>query len=321
LANQIHYDKILVMAETTGPESIRSPRSLSPAATPTASGLFGFAGYALLLYGLYSLVTVMLGGDGRQDTVWARMGQLLSLFPLLFLGSVLIFSSAEARLQPDNIWKAGVRWLVLILATIYLLFIPVSLLNEFNTNQQESNRITRLETLLQKRRKEIMSAITGINNPSEFEQVLKRYPEISNINIVASETPEKIRANIDSDISLAIKQQMNQLFLQNQQRIRRLSATVRNLALGSLITGLSMLSLASRLIPWLGRSSQSFSYTARGIGRWLSVVFRWAVKPAQFLQVQLKVMRRDLLGLLPGRRPNRTQRRVRPSSRKSRGRR
>jgi hypothetical protein len=309
------------MAETTGPESIRSPRSLSTTATPTTSGLFGFAGYALLLYGLYSLVTVMLGGDGRQDTVWARMGQLLSLFPLLFLGPVLIFSSPEARLQPDNIWKAGVRWLLLILAIIYLLFIPVSLLNEFNTNQQESNRINRLETLLQKRRKEIMTAISGINNPTEFERVLKRYPEISNINIVSSETPEKIRANIDSDISLAIKQQMNQLFIQNQQRIRRLSATVRNLALGSLITGLSMLSLASRLIPWLGRSSQSFSYTARGIGRWLSVVFRWAVKPAQFLQVQLKVMRRDLLGLLPGSRPHRTQRRERPSSRKSRGRR
>jgi hypothetical protein len=166
-----------------------------------------------------------------------------------------------------------------------------------------------------------MSSVAGLNNASEFESVLKRYPEISNVNIIASESPEKIRANIDSDISLAINQQMNQLQLQNQQRIRRLSATVRNLALGSLITGLSMLSLASRLIPWLGRSSQSLSYTARGIGRWLAGVFGWAVKPAQVLQVQFKVMRRDLLGLLPGRRPNRTQRRMRPSSRKSRERR
>jgi hypothetical protein len=283
--------------------------------------LFGFAGYALLLYGLYNLATVMLGGDGRQDTVWARMGQLLSLFPLLFLGPILIFSSPEARLQPDNIWRAGVRWLLLILAISYLLFIPVSLLNEFNTNQQESNRINRLETLLQKRRKEIMSSLGRINNASDFERVLKRYPEISNINIVASEAPEKIRANIDSDISLAINQQVNQLQLQNQQRVRRLSATVRNLALGSLITGLSMLSLASRLIPWLGRINQSFSYTARGIGRWLSVVFGWAVKPAQVLQVQLKIMRRDLLGLLPGRRPARQRGKGRPSSRKSRGRR
>jgi hypothetical protein len=310
------------MAETSGPGStIRQRRSSPTTAASIPGGLFGFAGYALLLYGLYNLATVMLGGDGRQDTVWARMGQLLSLFPLLFLGPILIFSSPEARLQPDNIWKAGVRWLLLILAISYLLFIPVSLLNEFNTNQQESNRISRLETLLQKRRKEIMASVSGINNPSEFERVLKRYPEISNINIVPSETPDKIRANIDSDISLAINQQMNQLQLQNQQRIRRLSATVRNLALGSLITGLSMLSLASRLIPWLGRINQSFSYTARGIARWLSVVFGWAVKPAQVLQVQLKIMRRDLLGLLPGRRPARQRGKGRPSSRKSRGRR
>jgi hypothetical protein len=283
--------------------------------------LFGFAGYALLLYGLYNLIAIMLGGDIRHETVWARIGQLLSLFPLLFLGPVLIFSSPAARLRPDNIWRAGVRWLLLILAISYLLLIPVSLVNEFNTNQQESNRIRRLETFLQKRRKEIMSSISGINNPSEFERVLKRYPEISNINIVASEAPDKIRSSIDSDISLAINQQVNQLLAENQQRIRRLSASVRNLAIGSLITGLSMLSLASRLIPWLGRSTQSLSNTSRGIGRGLLVTFGWALKPARLLQDQLQIIRRDLLGLLPGRRTARQRGRARRGSRKSRSRR
>lgn len=310
------------MADTSGQETtIRQRSGSSTTAALTPGGLFGFAGYALLLYGLYNLATIMLGGDGRQDTVWARMGQLLSLFPLLFLGPILIFSSPEARLQPDNIWRAGVRWLLLILAISYLLFIPVSLLNEFNTNQQESNRISRLETLLQKRRKQIMSSIAGINNSSEFVRALKRYPEISNINIIASEAPGKIRSNIDNDISLAINQQINQLLAQNQQRIRRLSATVRNLALGSLITGLSMLSLASRLIPWLGHINQSLSYTTRGIGRWLSVVFGWALKPARVIQVQLAIMRRDLLDLLPGRRPSRQRGKGRSSSKRSRGRR
>jgi len=310
------------MAETSEPGSTIRQRKSSPSTTaPIPGGLFGFAGYALLLYGLYNLATVMLGGDGRQDTIWARINQLLSLFPLLFLGPVLIFSSPEARLQPDNIWRTGVRWLLLILATSYLLFIPILLLNEFNTNQQEINRITRLETLLQKRKKEIMTSIAPISNPSDFERALKRYPEISNINIVPSQPPDKIRSNIESDISVAINQQMNQLQLQNQQRIRRLSATVRNLALGSLITGLSMLFLASRLIPWLARINQSVSYTARGVGRWLSFVFGWAVKPAQAVQVQLKIIRRDLLGLLPGRRPERPRGKGRASSGKSRRRR
>jgi hypothetical protein len=275
------------------------------ASPPPAGGLFGFAGYALLLYGLYSLVTVMLGGEGKQDAVWARMVQILSLFPLLFLAPVLIFSAPEARLQAENIWRAGVKWLVLMLAILYFLFIPVALLNEFNINQLENNKIGRLNTMLQKRRKQIMTSLSTLSNPADFENTLKQFPEVSNIYIVAAEGADRIRANIDRDISVAIDRQVSLLRTQNQERIRVLSATVRNLCVGSLVTGLSMLSLASRLIPWLGRCGQILANTTSGFWKWLSGLFAWASKPALLLQRQLEIMRRDVLGLLPGWRPNR----------------
>jgi len=306
------------MAENTGPEAIKVRKVSATSAAPLAGGLFGFAGYALLLYGLYSLVAVLLAGDGQQDAVWTRMVQILSFFPLLFLAPVLIFSAPEARLLPDSIWRSGVRWLVLMLSIVYLLFIPVALLNEFNTNQLESNKILRLNTLLQKRRKEIMVSLSGISNPADFERTLKQFPEVSNVNIVATESAERIRANIDRDISLAIDRQVSQLREQNQQRIRRLSASVRNICLGSLVTGLSMLSLASRLIPWLGRSSQILANTTGGIGRWLRTIVGWASRPALILQRQLQVMRRDLLGLFPGWQQKRQ--RGKKSSSRSRGR-
>jgi hypothetical protein len=305
------------MAENTSPEAPRSRRTPSVATALPTGGLFGMAGYSLLLFGLYSLVTVMLGGEGRQDAVWGRMVQILSLFPLLFLAPILIFSTPEARLEADNIWRAAVKWLVLMLAIIYLLFIPVALLNEFNTNQLESNKINRLNTMLQKRRKQIMASLSSLSDPGDFETTLKQFPEVSNINIVAAEGASKIRASIDRDISLAIDRQVSLLRVQNQERIGRLSATVRNLCVGSLVTGFSMLALASRLIPWLGRSSQILANTTGGIGRWLMGFFAWASKPALILQQQLEIMRRDLLGLIPGWRP--TRKRHRRSRTRSKG--
>jgi len=275
------------------------------------------AGYGLLLFGLYSLVTVMLGGEGRQDAVWGRMVQILSLFPILFLAPILIFSTPEARLEEDNIWRAAVKWLVLVLAIVYFLFIPVALLNEFNSNQLESNKISRLNTMLQKRRKQIMTSLSSLSDPGDFEATLKQFPEVSNINIVAAEGAAKIRANIDRDISVAIDRQVTQLRTQNQERIGRLSATVRNLCVGSLVTGFSMLSLASRLIPWLGRSRQILANTTGGIVRWFMGFFAWASRPTLILQQQLEIMRRDLLGLIPGWQP--TRKRHRRSAKRSKG--
>lgn len=307
------------MTENVGSETTRVRRSSTAAVAPSAGGLLEFAGYALLLYGLYSLIVVMLAGEGLEQAVWARMAQILSLFPVLFLAPVLIFSAPETRVKEDTIWRSGVRWLVMLLSITFLLQIPVALINEFNTNQRESNKITRLETMLQKRRKEITNSMGGISSAADFERVLKRYPEISNINIVASETADKIRANIDRDISVAINQQVNQLLSQNQQRVRRLSANVRNLCLGSLIAGLSMLSLASRIVPWLSRLSQAQANTARGFGKVLSRAFGWLARPVQLLQRQLRIMQRDLLGLLPGAR--RPRKRASSSSKRSRERR
>lgn len=306
------------MAENLNPETTRIRRTTSAATALPAGWLFGFAGYALLLYGIYSLVAVTLGGEGRPEAVWARMAQILSLFPLLFLAPILIFSSPEARLKEDNIWRAGVKWLVLTFSIIYLLFIPVALVNEFNTNQLEVNKINRLNTMLQKRRKQIMTSLSGLNNTMDFERTLKRFPEISNINIIASEGPDKVRANIDRDISISIDRQITLLRAQNQERIKRLAATVRNLCVGSLVTGFSMLALAARLIPWLGRSWQILTNTTAGIMRWLIGLFAWASKPALILQRQLEIMRRDLLGLIPGWQPRRARRKR--SGKRSRGR-
>ncbi len=260
---------------------------------------------------------VLLGGSEGQNSILTRMSQILALFPLLFLAPVLIYSAPEARLKNDDVWRRGVRWLTLLLAILYLLFIPISFLGKFNTDQIESNKIRRLETVLQNRRKEVLSTLSSLNNTAQFKQALERFPEISNINIITTDPPAKVRADIDRDISRAIKQQLNQLQAEKQQLLGNLSLTVRNLSLGSLVSGLAMLTLASRLLPWLGRLSQAFSNTAQGMNRALLAFLGWASKPVVILEKQLQIIRRDVFRW----RPKPGRKRSRSSSSRSRSRR
>ena len=247
------------------PEAQAGSAQASPLVLQTREGrLFQLAGQGLLAYCLYNIVAVLLLSGQGPEVVFARISQLVNLFPLVLLSGVLLFANA-GRSTGGNLTQRFARWFVLGAAAMYLLFVPLIFLNEFHLYQQDTNQIQRLRTSLGKRKKEILSAVSEARTPAEFRTILERFPDISDIDIKDSETPAQIirgiTVGIDQGISAAVEPALSRL----QLRIGSFSNTVRITALGSLISGLSLFALSLRLHDWLAPAGTSMQRTWNGL--------------------------------------------------------
>lgn len=263
-------------ASATDLAPTQSIAAATAAATPTAptaaaaalqgrdGRLLQLGGQALLAYTLYSVAAVLLLSGQGPEVVFARISQLVNLFPLILLSGVLLFAGAGRSGSGNVLQKIG-RWFVLIAAVMYLIFVPLIFLNEFHLYQQDTNQIQRLRTSLGKRKKEILAAVADARNAQEFREILARFPEISDIDIKDSETPTQIRRGIsigiDQGISAAVEPALSRL----QQRIGSFSNTVRVTAVGSLISGLGLFALAVRLHSWLAPAGVAMQRTGRNL--------------------------------------------------------
>jgi hypothetical protein len=255
--------------------SSRTDRSAAsqPAALPGRS-LLELGGFGLLAYGIYNLLSVLISGGSGPEVVLARIGQLVALFPVLFLAPVLIFSNSASKGWEDGLWRKSLRWLVLVLGVTYLLFVPISFLNQFTILKTDANVVQRLETSLRNRKQEILAAVAEARDAETFRRTLSRFPEISNVKISQIDSPADVRRGISSGIDLGIRQQLDQLRSQQNSRRDALGASVRQTALGSLVCGITMVALASRLLAWLTPAGQALGFTVGGITNGLMVLPR-----------------------------------------------
>jgi hypothetical protein len=254
------------------PEANREPISGTASSRGTRnfdglnSKVLGLAGYGLLAYALYNLIaSFLIGGLGAgPEIILNRMTQVLALYPLLLLGPALIFAPHRAS-QLRSLGPNLVRWLVLLLALIYLLFVPVALLNQFALVQRDNNQIKREEVTLDRRRQEILRAIEPLQSADAFRSTLSRFPEITSLTIAPGETTTSIRAAIRTGVNQAIQQEISRLRQTLQQRRKALRTTALSVSFGSLIAGLTLLGLASYLLPWLAPLGHSVSNTFSGL--------------------------------------------------------
>lgn len=256
------------------PEASREPISdiASPRNSRTSEGInsqvLSLAGYSLLAYALYNVVSALLiGGFGSgPEITLSRMTQLLSIYPLLMLGPALIFTPHGAR-RLRSLWSDLVRWLVFLLAMMFLLFVPVAFLNQYSLGQRDANQVKRLEGNLSRRKEEILRAIAPLQSPEAFRTTLSRFPEVTSINIAPGETPSQLRSAIGTSIDRGIEVEVNRLRQNQQQRLRAARTTARSVAAGSTIAGISLLGLASYLLPWLEPLGTSLTHTLSGLSK------------------------------------------------------
>jgi hypothetical protein len=226
------------------------------------SKVLSLAGYSLLAYALYNLIASFLVGGfgGGPEIILSRMTQVLGVYPLLLLGPALIFAPHRAS-QLNGLVPNLVRWLVLLMALIYLLFVPVAMLNQYTLVQRDSNQIERLEVSLSRRRQEILRAIEPLQSADAFRSTLSRFPEITSITIAPGESIQSIRADISTAVNQAIQQEITRLRQTQQQRRQTSRTTALSVVVGGLIAGLTLMSLASHLLRWLPQLHLSQSRT------------------------------------------------------------
>lgn len=231
------------------------------------SDLLSLAGLSLLAYALYSAVRIVLSGEAGvgPEASLARMSDLVALYPVLLLGPVLLFMPQGSR-RKKGFWKGISRWLVFLMAMMFLLFVPLSILNQYQVVQADANQMERFQALLRKRKQEIITAVNPLQSPQQFRRTLSSFPEITEINIGDAQTPDQIRRGIVEGIDRGIKAEVEQLKARQAQRLMAIRVNVRSVAAGSLIAGVTFFSFASWLLPWLNPAGKALANTVAGIG-------------------------------------------------------
>jgi len=265
------------MTQAIEPTSPASPEvSGSTGGFGTSSrDILTVAGYGLVAYGIYSLLVILLSGSGAgADVVINRIAQLVALFPVLFLGPALLNVAQPTARRESAFRHVLVRWLVLVVALSYLAFLPISFLTQYNFDRTSENVLRRLETSLLKRRTEILKSVAGASSPDQFRTALSQFPEVSSVNINPSDSPLKVRETIAADINQGIRAQIERSKNDRTSRTQLLAAVVRTTALGSLVSGVAMMALALRIVPWLEPLGQSITRTGTGLVEGSRKLFR-----------------------------------------------
>ncbi|MCT0229510.1 hypothetical protein KQ306_01355 [Synechococcus sp. CS-1324] len=230
------------------------------------------AGYALLLYALYSLAFLFYGSKANQPAeMLGRVNSLVGLFPPLLISFALIFQNAERRpFKPVGFVEGSLRQAVLLLGIIYLLAAPAALFLGRNQITLNQNRLGIAAEQFQERKQEIMRSVQGLKRREEFLIALQSFPEISNVVITPGEQADVVINGINQGLDKGIEARLQALTAEQQQKSAAIKAQARVAMLGSLIAGFSFLAMASRLLPWLGRSLNNLSTSLRRFWNGLS---------------------------------------------------
>lgn len=223
----------------------------------TENSVQQLGGFSLLAFTLFNILRIITSrGPGFANEVsMAQMSQFLSIYPVLLLGLILIFSTPNA-IKTRGFWLGITRWLVLLVTIVFLSFVPLAFYHRSAILNQSARQQSNLKAALEKRKNDILKTFQGISNPDEFRRVLTSLPEVRNVNIPATQTADQIRRDIKLGIDRAITREI-QLFKQNEQRrIISLNAITRDLVMGSLLAGGTLLVLAGYLHPWLTQAGR-----------------------------------------------------------------
>lgn len=251
--------------ELVKPSSIRSPRGLEPS-------VVALGGYGLLAYSLFNLARSLaankLGTD--PEVSLAVLSQLVSLSPFFLLGPVLIFAP-QGAIQAKGLPRQLTRWLVVFFALLFFLFIPLSFFYRHTLIEKNTFQAKGLETALQNRKQQILTAVQNAQSPAEFQQRLSSFPEITKPNALAPlQSPAIIRQQLAASLDTAITLEINRLKRRQQQRLAGISKVVVSISIGSLLAAGFFFTLSTYLFPRLKLNHLSLAKINKAMDRSIS---------------------------------------------------
>jgi hypothetical protein len=262
----------MTLEENIAPEEGKSTFSSSSRSVLSSGqdpSIAAYAGYALLVYSAYIIGSILYGTSSNQpiDFVY-KLNGILGCFPTILVGYALVFlffDKASIRSVPKL--NALLRHSAAVLGVAYLVAAPMALFMGRNQILLELNRVGIASQQLQERKKQILNSVQGLTSREEFLVALKAFPEIKNLKIDPGEKPEVIINGLESGLNKGIETRLSELGSQQQQRAAPIREKTRSTFVGSLFAGISLLALASRIIPWLDNVlSQVWSIVPKAFG-------------------------------------------------------
>jgi hypothetical protein len=254
-----------VNTELLKPRSVRSPRGLE-------GSVVALGGYGLLAHSLFNLARSLAANKLSADPEVSLgvMSQLVALSPFFLLGPVLIFAPPGA-IQAKGLAKQLTRWLVVFFALLFFLFIPLSFFQKHTLINKDTLQTKRLETVLQDRKRQILSAVQNAQSTSEIQQRLSSFPEIRRPNAIAQlPSPAIIREQLAASLDTAINLEINRHKQTQKQRLAGISKVVFSVSIGSLLAAGFFFALATYLFPRLRLNRHSLSRISKAMDKALS---------------------------------------------------
>ncbi len=233
--------------------------------TSTPSTLFVEAGYCLFSYSVFNLILLILSGSGGPEATLNKITQLIAIFPVFFLGSILIFSKEKTSMYRSSrsLVQGLISWIVLFISLVYYICIPVSILNLYFITSSDQTIVSGIEGSLNSKRKEILDAVKDKNSVESIRSSLLQFPEITNVTFSSQNSLAEIRNGITLNIDKVINTKLAEVRDAQAKRQSTFSSIVRNLVIGCLISGISFSLLSKRLFPDFFHS--------------FSLMFKWAI--------------------------------------------
>lgn len=206
-----------------------------------------FGGYALFVFAIYSFIAPFLDGTLNIQDPLMRARHLVSIFPALFIASLLIVSQKTSRPsslgRKISLQQRVIKSIVMLSILTYFVTIPLTFIGVHTGITSNNYNLSAQRDTLMQRKQDIMSSLSGLTQPSAFIAALEQYPSITNVSIKPGTSPTTIRKSIESVLDQAIVTQLKDLKSQQDIQMQLLIRNAIAISLGCALAGISFLVL------------------------------------------------------------------------------
>lgn len=178
-----------------------------------ALSIFRWLGYGLLLFTLFDWLDVLTPLK-FMNPLWEfqTIGALVEKVIVPLLGFVLVFSGAEVNRRR---WEASIlkflSWFTLVIGILYLLMVPLGLLNTIRINEINSSQVLSQVDKQVAQIKAVQTQLQTVNNEAQMQELLKALQKGGlAITPKPGESVETIKKDLNSFMTGAKEKMENQ---------------------------------------------------------------------------------------------------------------
>ncbi|MDF5713732.1 MAG: HpsJ family protein [Rhizonema sp. NSF051] len=195
--------------------------------------LLRILGYALLVLALFDIIEMFIPPN-FMNPVWEfqTLGALVERVPVPLIGLVLVFfGELYSRTKWEFPILKVISWLTLFFAVLFILLIPLGIVNTVRLNSQSSTQISTISTQQISQAEQVEKQLNQAT-PEQINNLLKRQGRS-----LDGKNPQELKSELLSEVSLAktkIKSQAEAT--QSLQGLNLIKTSVK-WNLGALVSG------------------------------------------------------------------------------------